>query len=38
LGEVRVWNRAPVHAERFDAEVGARATDAEEAVRTRTWS
>jgi ornithine cyclodeaminase/alanine dehydrogenase-like protein (mu-crystallin family) len=31
--EVRVWSRTPGHAERLAAEVGARATSAEEAVR-----
>jgi ornithine cyclodeaminase/alanine dehydrogenase-like protein (mu-crystallin family) len=31
--EIRVWSRTPEHAERFAAEVGARATGAEEAVR-----
>jgi ornithine cyclodeaminase/alanine dehydrogenase-like protein (mu-crystallin family) len=33
FGEVRVWSRTPAHAERLAAEVGARVTGAEEAVR-----
>jgi ornithine cyclodeaminase/alanine dehydrogenase-like protein (mu-crystallin family) len=33
FAEVRVWSRTPAHAERLAAEVGARATGAEEAVR-----
>lgn len=33
FGEIRVWSRTPEHAERFAAEVGARAMTAEEAVR-----
>lgn len=31
--EIRVWSRTPDHAERFAAEIGAKAMDAEEAVR-----
>lgn len=31
--EIRVWSRTPAHAERFAAEVGAKATTAEGAVR-----
>jgi ornithine cyclodeaminase/alanine dehydrogenase-like protein (mu-crystallin family) len=31
--EIRIWSRTPAHAERLAAEVGARVTSAEEAVR-----
>lgn len=33
IDEIRVWSRNPAHAQRFAAEVGARATSAEDAVR-----
>jgi thiomorpholine-carboxylate dehydrogenase len=33
LEEIRVWSRTPSHAEAFAAEVGARVTSAEDAVR-----